>query len=386
MKPSRYFLVTLLASVFASAAVSAVFLWLAADRALSLPFFAQRVEKTVQTVRLTELQGEVEGVARDVSPSVVSIVAAKDVQTWRADPLGFFFEPGATVRRDVGGGTGIFVTKSGAVLTNKHVVSDPDATYRVAVAGGREFDARVLAVDPTTDLALLQADVGAWEAPAAAFAPRAGQVRVGNFVVAIGNALAQFRNSVTLGIVSGLGRSIRATDADGRGGSQLAGLIQTDAAINPGNSGGPLVGLDGKVLGINTAVAGSAQGIGFSIPVSQPDVDYLVTSVAKFGKIRRSYLGVRYSSLDADLAARLKLSVAQGDLVLDDADAVLPGSPAQKAGLTSGDVITAVDGARLSSDWTIKEALSAREPGTKVTLEVVRDGKVLGVPVELGER
>lgn len=386
MKPSRYFAVTLLASVLASVAVSAAVLAAAGGRLMSVPFFSERVEKTVRTVRLTQLQGEVETVARDVSPSVVSIVATKDIQTWRSDPFGFFFEPGASVRRDVGGGTGIFVTKSGAVLTNKHVVSDPAAEYRVVAAGGREFPARVVALDPATDLAILQADLGGWTAPAASFSPRAGQVRVGNFVIAIGNALAQFRNSVTLGIVSGLGRSIRATDQDGRGGSQLAGLIQTDAAINPGNSGGPLVGLDGKVVGINTAVAASAQGIGFSIPVSQPDVDYMVRSVAQFGKIRRSYLGVRYSSLDVDLAARLNTPVAQGDYVLDDADSVIPDSPAQKAGLKSGDVITAMDGERLSPDWTIKEALSSRAPGTKVTLEVVRDGKTIAVPVELGER
>lgn len=386
MKPSRYFLVTLLVSILASVVVSTGLLVLAGGHLLSIPFFSERVEKTIRTVRLTELQGEVELVAHNVSPSVVSIIATKDIKTWRSDPFGFFFEPGATVRRDVGGGTGIFVTKSGIVLTNKHVISDPQAAYRVVVMGGQEFDAHVLAVDPVTDLALLQADVKDWSVPVAQFAPRAGQVRVGNFVIAIGNALAQFRNSVTLGIVSGLGRSIRANDQDGSEGSPLADLIQTDAAINPGNSGGPLVNLEGKVIGINTAIANSAQGIGFAIPVSQPEVDYMISSVAKTGQIRRSYLGVRYSSLDADLAERLKVKVTSGDYILDDADAVIPGSPAAQAGLRSGDVITAVNGVRLSPDWTIKEALSSTAPGTKVVLEVVRGEKTIAVPVELGAR
>ncbi len=382
MTHARLFFATLAASSFAALAVTAGTLALFGPDGNAVP--GVPVEKTVRTVRLTELQGEVESAAAAVSPAVVSIVATKDIQTWRSDPFGFFFEPGAKIRRDVGGGTGIFVTKSGAILTNKHVVSDPAAEYRAVLADGREFPARVKALDPATDLAVVQADLSGAAVPAAEFASRSEPLRVGNFVVAIGNALAEFRNSVTLGIVSGLGRSINARGRDGE--SSLRGLVQTDAAINPGNSGGPLVNLSGKVAGVNTAVASGGSGIGFAIPVSAEELAYLLRSVESTGKIRRAYLGVRYSTVDAGLAARLRLPAASGDYVLDDSGAVAPGSPAEKAGLRSGDLVRAVDGVPLTPDYTLKEALSDRAPGAKVTLRVLRGSAETLLSAELGER
>lgn len=207
-----------------------------------------------------------------LSPSVVSIIVSKDVQVYRTDPFGFFYEPSGTVRKQVGGGTGFFVTKDGLILTNKHVVSDQNASYTVITSGGQEYIGKVLSYDPTTDLALLQAytkdNKKLTDMTAVSFIEDTASIEVGDFVIAIGNALAEFKNTVTFGVVSALGRTIEAGDNGTQSTELLTGLIQTDAAINPGNSGGPLVNLDGKVIGINTAIAANASGLGFALPVS----------------------------------------------------------------------------------------------------------------------
>lgn len=203
-------------------------------------------EKTIKSVEidttpLKNLSESVKSVAKKLSPSVISIVVSKDIQTYRTDPFGFFYEPSGTVRKKVGGGTGFFVTKEGLVLTNKHVVSDPSASYTVITAGGEEFTGKVLAFDPTTDLAIMQTyDANGKKLEGretVEFLDNQSSVEVGDFLIAIGNALAEFDNTVTFGVVSALGRTIEAGDMGSRETELLTGLIQTDAAINPGNSG-----------------------------------------------------------------------------------------------------------------------------------------------------
>lgn len=193
------------------------------------------------------LSSSVKEVAKRLSPSVVNIIISRDVQTYRTDPFGFFYEPSGTVRKKVGGGTGFFVTRDGLVLTNKHVVSDPNASYTIITATGEEFAGKVIAVDPTNDLAIVQAlDANGKklsDRTPVTFVQDPKSVEVGDFAVAIGNALAEFKNTVTFGVVSALGRSIEASESQGSS-ELLTGLIQTDTAINPGNSGGPLVNLE----------------------------------------------------------------------------------------------------------------------------------------------
>ncbi len=172
---------------------------------------------------------------------MVSIIVSKDVQTYKTDPFGFFYEPSGTVRRKVGGGTGFFVTKDGLILTNKHVVSDPTASYTIISSAGEEFTGKVLAFDPTTDLAIVQtSDIDGkklTDREPVTFALNSNSLEVGDFLIAIGNALAEFKNTVTFGVVSALGRTIEAEDMGSQSTELLTGLIQTDAAINPGNSG-----------------------------------------------------------------------------------------------------------------------------------------------------
>jgi serine protease Do len=198
------------------------------------------------TGTLSDLESAISQIANRVSPSVVSIIVTKQVQTYKTDPFGFFYEPAGTVKRQVGGGTGFFVSKEGYILTNKHVVSDPNAEYTILLADGRELIGKVLAYDPITDLAVIRAFKTQTEpyneAIPLSFIESQSGLRIGSFVVAIGNALAEFQNTVTFGVVSGLGRQIQAENPSGES-EALSGLIQTDAAINPGNSGGPLLNI-----------------------------------------------------------------------------------------------------------------------------------------------
>lgn len=197
-------------------------------------------------------------------------------------------------------------------------------------------------------------------------------MEVGDFLIAIGNALAEFKNTVTFGVISALGRTIEAGDMGTQETELLTGLIQTDAAINPGNSGGPLVNLDGKVIGINTAIASNSTGLGFAIPLSEKEVQYLIHSVEKNGTIKRAFVGVRTLSINPDIAKSLKLTITTGDLIVDSPDAIVPRSPAEKAGLMSGDIITEAAGIPLGDGITLRDVIKDKVPGDEITLKVWR--------------
>lgn len=238
---------------------------------------------------MVSLESSITQEVAQVAPSVVSIIVKKDLVVYRSDPWGFFQQPVGNVQRQVGGGTGFFITKDGTILTNKHVIADTQAIYTVITNDGKEYDAEVVATDPINDLAIIKI-VGeqTQEFSALSFIESQENIQLGSFVVAIGNALAEFQNSVSLGIISGKDRSIEAS------GEKLTGLIQTDAAINPGNSGGPLIDLKGKVIGINTAIAYDSTGIGFSIGLTQEKIDYILKSIAATGTIKRPFIGINY--------------------------------------------------------------------------------------------
>lgn len=347
------------------------------------------VSAPVQTATLAAVEAGVKSVAKSVSPSVVSILVSKDVPIYKTDPFGFFYQPSGTVRKQIGGGSGFFVRKDGYVLTNKHVVSDPNASYSVILSTGEELQGKVLAFDPVTDLAVVRAyvseNVPYESAQPVSFVASTSDIEVGSFVVAIGNALAQFQNTVTFGVVSGLGRSIEANDASNGSSEELSGLVQTDTAINPGNSGGPLVGLDGRVVGINTAVTQGANGIGFAIPLSERLAGHIVESVVKYGTIKRAYVGIKYAPVDAAVAASLGLSAPEGVLIGE--NGVVSGSPADKAGLRPGDVLLEADGKKLGPNFGIREAVAEKFPGDPIHFKVFRQGSgTFSAALELAER
>jgi serine protease Do len=273
-------------------------------------------------------------------------------------------------------GSGVIFNSNGWILTNHHVVSDP-GTLTVQLSDGRSFPATVYGTDTLTDLAIVKID--ATGLPTATLGDSSA-LQLGQTVIAVGDPLGTYPGTVTVGVVSGVDRSI--TDTTG----SLDDLIQTDAAINPGNSGGPLVATNGAVIGIDTAVAGSAQGIGFAIPIN---VAIPLTQRALAGqKLARPWIGIQYQSLDAGLAARNSLSVSEGAWITSDGSgsAVQAGSPAATAGLRENDIITAVDGSKVDTNHPLVELLATHQPGSTVTLTVRRGTTDLTVQVTLATR
>lgn len=354
-------------------------------------------------------ESQVIDTVKKVSPSVVSIIISKDLPLYRQgvrqfgnglnDPFFNFSIPFQEYERDengnvksekkqIGGGSGFIVSKDGLVVTNRHVVEDEEASYTVITSDGKEYNAEVLARDTLNDFAVIKMvdtdENKVQELPFVSLGDSEA-LQIGQKVVAIGNALAEFQNTVTTGVVSGKGREVTAGSVEGS--EDLVNLIQTDAAINPGNSGGPLVDLAGNVIGINTAVSAEAQGIGFAIPID--DVKSLIETVEKNGKIVRPFLGVRFMLLDEAKAKELQLDVEGGALLVgDEANgefAVIPGSPADEAGLKLKDVILQVDGQKVDADHPLNVTVAKKNPGDTIRLKIWRSGKTLEIPVTLKE-
>lgn len=306
---------------------------------------------------------------KKVSVSVVSISTTRNIQD--------FFSGQITQQK--GGGTGFVLTSDGLIVTNKHVVSDTAAEYSVITSDGKSYKATVLSRDPFNDLAVVKIDATGLKPVELG---DSAALNVGQWVIAIGNALGEFQNSVTVGVVSAKERQLSAS------GTSLDGLIQTDAAINPGNSGGPLVNLAGQVVGINTAIAGNAEGIGFAINIDS--VKTALDSVLKTGKIVRPYLGVRYLSLNKEIAQSSNLPVDKGALVYrgtGPADlAVIPSSPADKAGIRENDIITKLNGQEINETTSLISLLQKYKVGETIALTVLRQGQEIKVDVKLEEQ
>lgn len=311
-------------------------------------------------------------VAKKVSPAVVSITSKTVTRS-------FFGQ----AQEAEGAGTGMVVSSDGLILTNRHVVDDTSANYTVIDNNGKTYPATVVSRDTANDIAFVR--ISASNLPTVTLAD-SGSVQVGQRVIAIGNALGQFQNTVTDGIISGVSRGVTAGDsAVGGNVEQLQNLFQTDAAINPGNSGGPLVNLDGQVVGINTAVAGEgSQNIGFAIPINEAKP--LIASVKTKGRIVRAYLGVRYTVIDKQVAAANNLPVDNGAWVQADGDmapGVVTGSPAEKAGMKEGDIITKIGNDKIDSTHSLQSLIGKHKSGDKVKVTFVRDGKEQSVEVTL---
>ncbi len=308
-------------------------------------------------------------IAKNVSPSVVSIISESvDRNQW------------GQVGVRSGAGSGVIVGKDGYIMTNKHVI-DGARKLQIVLSDGTVYDkVDVVSKDPLNDLAFLKI-AGAKNLPVAKIGD-SSSVKVGQRVVAIGNSLGQYQNTVTTGIISGTGRPIAAQAGDSV--ESLTDLLQTDAAINPGNSGGPLLNMAGQVIGINTAVATGAEGIGFAIPVDATK-GILKQVVAGKTDPKRALLGVRYISLDAEIANQQNLDRTYGAYVTADGDnsSVQKDSPADKAGLKKGDIIIKINGKEVGVSGGLSSMVSAYSPGETVSLTYLRDGKEKTVKVEL---
>jgi serine protease Do len=325
----------------------------------------QPTGSAVSQVNIDENSATITAVAR-VMPAVVLIESTSN---------------GGVLGGANGIGSGFIFDADGWILTNKHVVEGADQ-INVQLNDSRVFSGRVYGIDTLTDLAIVKIDAtGLPVAPLGS----SDELELGQMAIAIGNPLGNFENTVTTGVVSGLGRQIQAGDSSGSSSEQLNNLIQTDAAINPGNSGGPLINSAGQVIGINTAVNQDAQGIGFAIPIS---VARPILLLALDGKpIARPWIGVYYTLVTAQVAEDRGLSVDHGVLInasSSGAPGVFPGSPAAKAGLADGDIVVAVDGEAVDADHDLATRVLPHVPGDTVTLSVVRDGRTLDIEVTLG--
>lgn len=336
---------------------------------------------------------------KSASPSVVSIVISKNLPVYEQQYINPFgnLGPGFNIQipqyvqngtqlQEIGAGSGLIVSSGGLVLTNKHVVSDSSAEYTVFTSDGSEYKAKVLALDPVQDLAVVQIQSNGQTFQPAILGD-SDNIQIGQTAIAIGNALGQFTNTVSVGVVSGLQRTISASDQTGGFSETLQGIIQTDAAINEGNSGGPLLNLKGEVIGINTAVAQDAQSIGFAIPINMAKRD--IAQVQATNKIVYPFLGIRYVTVDNQAQKEYNLPVNYGALVLKGADgepAVTGGSAAAAAGIQENDLILEIDHTKITVANPLSTLILNYNPGDKITLKLLRGGNEMNVDVVLGER
>lgn len=332
-------------------------------------------------------------IAKRVCPAVITIIVSKDLP--KID--GFYMLPfggqdiimpkigkGKREMTKIGGGSGFIVSKDGYIITSCHVVQDPSAEYMIVAEPTKKYPAKVLARDPINDIAILK--IEAKNLPYLDLGD-SSEIQLGEEIVAVGNALGEFHDTISSGIVSGLSRFIQATNGLTNQSERLRGLIQTDAAINPGNSGGPLINMAGRVIGINTAVVMGAQNIGFAIPIDYAKRD--LEEVKKYGKIKLPFLGIKYIIISKEIAEKNKLPVEYGALIVRERLGELPvakDSAAEKAGLKEFDIILEAKDEKINIENTMSHILQKCQIGEEIKLKVLREKKEIIIKVKLEEK
>lgn len=337
--------------------------------------------KQSQQVVLNESQ-VISSVAKTLGPSVVSIDVTSNSS---AQDFYGFSQP----YEQQSAGTGVIISPDGVIVTNRHVVPKGTSSVSVTLSDGTELsDVQVIGRtndSDSLDVAFLKVKDKKGKTLQPAKLGDSSKIEVGDKVIAIGNALGQFQNTVTSGIISGFGRSVQAASETGSGSETLQNLFQTDAAINQGNSGGPLVNINGEVIGINTAVAGGqAQNIGFAIPIN--DLQGLIKSVLQQGKLLRPYLGVRYVSLTDDYAYQYNLPAKRGAYIAPSSTAqpsIISGSPAEKAGLKEKDIISKINNTPIDENHSLTSVLGIHAVGDELTLTIIRGDKTITIKAKL---
>ena len=336
---------------------------------------------------------------KKVLPAVVSITVSKYLTVFE-NPFGavsprgggpffnqdpFFMVPKGKKKIQVGGGSGFIVGSTGIILTNRHVVADPKAEYVAILGEEKKYKAEILAKDPVNDIAIIKID--AKNLPVIKLGDSAN-LDLGEQVIAIGNTLGTFRNTVSSGVVSGLSRQITAMNDFDRRPQRLRGLIQTDAAINPGNSGGPLINIKGEAIGINAAMVFGAENVGFALPINTAKKD--LKDLKKYGKIRNPFLGIRYVLLNRELQEKFNLPVSKGAWVVSEKGgeemSVVRGGPADRAGIRGGDIILEIQKEKITIKNFLEDIIQKFKVGQAVDTKVLRNGREINFNIILGER
>jgi len=332
-------------------------------------------------------------IVKKACPAVITIIVSKDLPKIN----GFYMLPfqgqnlaipkiekNKSEKTKIGGGSGFIISSNGLILTSQHVVADPKAEYTIVLEPEIKYPAKILARDPLNDIAILK--INGKNLPFLKLGD-SNQIELGQSVIAIGNALGEFHDTVSTGIISGLSRNITAFNNSAIQSENLRGLIQTDAAINPGNSGGPLVDMEGNVIGINTAMVAMAQNIGFAIPINYAKKD--LKEVEKYGKIRRPFLGIRYIILNKEISKKNKLPIDYGALIVRQAlgeSAVVEGSSAEKSGLKEFDIILKCQKEKITTENPLSFILQKLKINDEIELKVLRDKKELTLKLKLEEK
>ncbi len=335
----------------------------------------------------------IEEIAEKVCPAVITIAASKGLPRIE----GFYSLPynnqnyivpklkgNKKFETKVGGASGFLVSSDGYILTSSHVVSDQEANYSAVLEPTKKYPIQIMSRDPLNDIAVLK--IEGEKFPFLNLGD-SSKIRLGEQVVAVGNPLGEFYDTISAGIVSGLSRLINAQSGPMEKATRLKGLIQTDAAINPGNSGGPLINMEGKVIGINTAMVTGAQNLGFAIPINYAKKDF--KEIKEFGKIKRPFLGIKYIILNKEIAEQNDLPVSHGALIIRERlgeEAVVQNSAAGKSGLKEFDIVMEVDGEKITEDNYLSDILEKREIGDEINLRVLRKNKILDISLSLEER
>jgi S1-C subfamily serine protease len=343
---------------------------------------SKKVSEGSEKVKIVTEESVVIDVVDKVSPSVVTVGITKTRRAqdiFELDPFNpfgpFQRRQGKTQKLEQDIGSGFIVSGDGLIVTNKHVVSDTEAKYRVITKDDKTYDVEKIYRDPVNDLAILKIN-------ASGLSPvdlgDSSKIKVGQLAVAIGTALGEFRHTVTTGVVSGVGRGITAGSPFEGASEHLDNVIQTSAAINPGNSGGPLLNSSGQVIGVNTAVSSEGQNIGFALPINV--VKEAIDNFNKTGQFNRPFLGVRYKTVTKEIGVLNDLP--EGAYVIE----IVSGSPADKGGVKDEDIIVKIDDSNLSGKMELAEVISKKKPGDTVSLSIWRDGKDVNLKVTLSSQ
>lgn len=335
-----------------------------------------------EKLKIVSEESVITDVVEKTSASVVTVSITKSrsigsiFEIDPSDPFNIFRQQaGASQKTQQDIGTGFIIAADGMIVTNKHVVADTTAKYKIITKDDKTYDVQKIYRDPTNDLAILKID-------ASGLMPMqmgdSSKIKVGQLAIAIGTALGEFRNTVTVGVISGLGRGITAGSPFEGYVEQLDNVIQTDAAINPGNSGGPLLNSSGQVIGVNAAISSGGQNIGFALPINI--VKDALENFNKTGKFQRPYMGVRYKIITRDLA--IINEVPEGAYIQE----VVEGSPAEKSGIKVEDIVTKIDGVKVTDEnGGLAKIIAEKKVGDKVTIEVWRDEETKNFSVTIGE-
>ncbi len=374
--------------------LNALFVYFSVDYLLKNQYASTGI-KNIQPIQVVDEQSQVIDVAKNASPAVVSIIATAEVpkyETYYRDFYNFQIPSqvqNGTEEKQIGAGSGFIVSEDGYIITNKHVVEEEGAKYTVILKNEQNEDekieATIIARDPNNDIAILKIDKTGL--PFLNLGD-SNELNIGQTTVAIGYALGEFDNTVSKGIISGLNRSISASSSYS-GVENLEGLIQTDAAVNPGNSGGPLLDIAGNVIGINVAMA-DAQSIGFAIPINEAKSAYEEAKTSgTIKKESKAFLGVRYVNIDSTVQKANNLPynygaiIARGEEIAD--LAIVPGSPADKAGLAENDIILEVNGTKVDDDNPLAKLVGKYKPGDEIKLKIYHKGEEKEVSLKLEE-